>query len=263
MTSSRPGGIRAARFYAGRPFAFALVLRCAPAARAAFVAVFALLSASGLAGCGGAGPSLSTLPPPGATPDPRFLRGALDDLGTAERDSFLVRRLRASGLTPVVERRFVLGSGAVVAFVPGRHPGRGRERVVVATASVTAAAALLEEARLMNARAAFTVAPERTVMVAFLPPGSGAAGLAAVLDAPLWTRPLTVAALVAGAGSTGAAYEAVGAARGVPVQLVAAPAGEPAETQGDVTEALALAVALRASIDAAANGAPAAPDVED
>jgi hypothetical protein len=212
-----------------------------------------LVLAAGLAGCGGTGPPLPTLPPPGATPSADDLDDALDHLGTAERDSFLVRRLYEYGLTPAFEGRFLLGSGAAVAFVPGRHPAHGRELVVAAAplSSAPAAAALLEEARLLSARAAFTVEPERTVLVAFLPPGAGAPGLAAVLDAPLWTRPLTVAALVMGADENGAAYEAIGAERGVPVRRVTAAAG----SQDDVAEALALARTLREALEIAANGA--------
>ena len=237
----------------GPPF---FPMRRLPPAPLALVGIAAIL----LAACGGTGPPLPAPPPPGATPSAGALRDALADMARADRDSLLARRLYVYGLTPAFEGRFRLASGPVVAFVPGRHPVRGRELVVAAAEVGTpGAAALLEEARLLSASAAFTVAPERTVLVAFLPPGAGARGLAAVLDAPVWTRPLTVAALVVGSRTGAEAFEAVGAARGVPVQVVAAPA----PGQEPVAEALALAAAFRTALAAAADGAPASPDVRE
>ena len=221
-------------------------------------AVSVALLAGLLVACGGTGPPLPAVPPPDLLPSAGALRGALAAMAGADRDSLLALRLYAYGLTPPFGDRFRLASGPVVAFIPGRHPTRRRELVVAAAEAGTAgAAALLEEARLVNARAAFSAAPERTVLVAFLPPGSGARGLAAVLDAPVWTRPLTVAALVVDGRAPVEAYEAVGAERGVPVQVVTPPEQE---EQRAVAEALALAAPLRAAL-AAATSAPDAPDV--
>ena len=215
-----------------------------------------------LGACGGTGPPLPPLPPlppPGAEPETDDLRDALDALDEADRDSFLIARLRGGGLTPAFGGHFRLASGAVVAFVPGRHPARGRELVVAAAPSGPPAAALLEEARLLSARAAFGSAPERTVLVAFLPPRSGPQGLAAVLDAPLWTDSLTVTVLVAGVDEGGPGYEAVAVARGVPIRLLPTPG---VAVPKDEVVALALARTVREAVNAAANGAPAAPDAQ-
>ncbi|MDX1419993.1 MAG: hypothetical protein R3181_08510 [Rubricoccaceae bacterium] len=217
----------------------------------------ALACALALAACSGVG-GPAGLPSADRPPAAGDLRDVLDDLARPDADSLLAERLFDARLTPVYGSRFRLAGGSLAAFVPGRHPVRGRELVVVAAVvGAPGAAALLEEVRRLNRRAAYTVAPERTVLAAFLPRGGGPQSLASVLDAPIWVRSLLVGAVVVGDGGAAGAYEAVGVEREVPVVVLAVPG----TGQRPVDEALALASALRPALAAAANGAPASPDV--
>src|SRR5690606_13807178 len=71
-------------------------------------------------------------------------------------------------------------------FIPGRHPTRSDELVVVgAEIGTPGGAALLEAARLVAVRATYAARPERTVLVALWPRGATVPGLAAPRRAPL------------------------------------------------------------------------------
>jgi len=222
---------------------------------AAPLALVALLL---VAACGGGAGRLPAVADPDLLPVARDLRDLLGDMD--EGDSVYARRRRPAGLPPAVEGRFRRASGAVVAFIPGRHPSRSGELVLaVAPMGTPAAAVLLEEARLLSARAAYAVTPVRTVLVGFLPPGGGSGALGAVLDAPVWTLQRMVGVIVVGGDVAGGAYEAEGAARGVSVEVVVAPGA----AGGPVEQALALAGPLRAALMAWASPESEGPAPSD
>lgn len=114
----------------------------------------------------------------------------LDAASTPDaRRAVLVALLAEAGLTPIAGTRFEAGD-LVAGFVPGRRASRRDTLVVVTTAADgPAAAALVEAARLMVARAdSHGDTPERSVLVALWPAGaSRAEGLAAVRAFPLWS----------------------------------------------------------------------------
>ncbi|NNF58899.1 MAG: hypothetical protein HKN04_11740 [Rhodothermaceae bacterium] len=200
-----------------------------------------------LIGCSGSNPSQATLSLDAAhEPSPVQVRETLRRLATARPDSFLVTRVRQGGLTPTFGTRFRLASGAVAAFIPGRHPVRGQELVmVVARGEGVPGAALIATARILAARAGRSLSPERTVLVVFLPPPAQGDALTALFAAPPWTRDHVAAMLLIEPDEVMAGRaEARAAEQGWALQFIE----ETSEPQGDVSAVLALA---RATVHAA------------
>ncbi len=233
------------------------------------------LAAAGAAGCAASTAPPLPLEPPGAVPapDPERLRDALDVLAPAVAgrgsgvapDSFLAAALRASGLTPPGERRFRFGApeGAriAVALVPGGHPSRRDSLVVAVAAGGVAQAALLEAAHLLNARAAYTQVPGRSVLVAFVPAGGaeqGGAALARVLALPLWASSAVGHVVWVGEGA-GAAQAAAGE-RGLRFTAAVSERAPGGGSRDDVAAATSLALAAYEAIRVAARP-PARPIV--
>ncbi len=149
------------------------------------------------AGCGG-GQALTVLPQSAeVAPSPRRLAESLRRMTGAAPDAFVVLRMQRAGLTPAFGSRFRLASGPIAGFIPGRHPTRSDELVVVgAEIGTPGGAALLEAARLVAVRATYAARPERTVLVALWPRGATVPGLAATLRAPLWSSDAVAGAWV-------------------------------------------------------------------
>lgn len=117
----------------------------------------------------------------------------LDDwsgLDAPGRRAVAVRLLAESDVTALTRDRYTLEAPTATApvlvggFIPGRVPGRRAELVVVGTAlGGRAASALLDAAMALAAQARYGQEPERSVLVAFWPRGSGPRD---VLALPIW-----------------------------------------------------------------------------
>ena len=208
---------------------------------------FALFSALlFITGCSGASPSRAALLSDAADePSPVQVRETLRRLAAARPDSFLVTRVRQGGLTPTFGTRFRLGSGAVAAFIPGRHPVRGQELVmVVARGEGVSGAALVATARILAARAGRSLSPERTVLVVFLPPLLESEALASLFSTPPWARDHVARMVVIEPGENMASHaEASAAEQGWVLRFIE----ETDASQGDVGTVLAL---VRATVNA-------------
>lgn len=197
-------------------------------------------------GCGGSG-GLTTPIPSGADTDvsERRLRESIRRAGRS--DSMLALTLSARGLTPVFGRRFQLGPGRLAGFIPGHYPGRAGELIVVgAERGTLGTAALLEAARVITARAAFSSQPHRTILVAFWP--SGSEGLRQVLQAPVWDSSAVHSVWVVAGDSLQlqAQVQQLGVAGGV--------IGDAASGNSGFEDALQLTTAILDRLDREANG---------
>lgn len=182
-----------------------------------------------------------------------------DSSRAVERTLYAARRMEAAGLMPARDPSFLVrmrGTAAapsvldpaqahVLGYVAGRHPSHYDELVLVAADlnSVSAAAAL-EVARELAARARFTQTPERTVLFAlWSPPRIGALGLADFLANPTWALASVTRALLVTADSSAAAESReLLDARGIPFETVAVDDQSVTvqETSPDVLEARTL-----------------------
>lgn len=133
--------------------------------------------------------------------------------GAPAPDSFAVAALRAAGLTPPFERRFLVRADppVVAGFVAGGHPAHRDTLVVALGLGPDGGAALLEAARLLSARSAYVPDPPRTVLagVVFTARGGAPATDAVtattdLLGLPLWSSDAVVALVVVGPGAAGA-----------------------------------------------------------
>ena len=184
-------------------------------------ALSALLGSLVLSGCiGGAEPLPSVRPGVALSPDAERLADWSDELddaeNDAEREAVMERALRGAGVAPLADRRVPGGVGrfrlgaSLAGWIPGRRPvHRDSLVVVVAPRDGQADLALVEAARLLSARGAYTQTPERSVLVVL--------GDDAAPATRLWDRSLVVATLGAGPGPDSLA--------GVRVERV--PLGEP------------------------------------
>ena len=184
---------------------------------------FVLIPLLGIGGCAATQPD-RTLGPPSdfTTPSPEEIDEALALISRRATDSLLVDELRTGGLTPIVADRFRLYSGAIAAFIPGRHPLRKNELVIaVAQQGKPEAAVLMAVARLFVMRAERQgTSPERTIVVAFLPSGSVSARLADVVKAPLWSSSAKAGLVSIGSETVRDAAGEYATTLGIPVQLV-------------------------------------------
>jgi hypothetical protein len=185
-----------------------------------------------------------------------------DSALAARRTLYAVRRMRAAGLMPAREPSFLVRQSTprsridgpasletsadpaqahVLGYVTGRHPSHYDELVLVAAdLNAPGAAAVLETARALAARARYTQTPERSVLFAlWAPPRTGALGLSDFLANPTWALPNVVRALLVTTEPASVAESLrVLRARGIPVdvvtvedQSVAAQGGQPEAEQ--------------------------------
>ena len=168
--------------------------------------LFALATLVWAGGCfGGGDPLPSALPEAAVVPDAR----RLDDLAeeraeattAAERLSLAAAALRASGVAPLADARVPGASGQYIVgregttlagWIAGRIPLRSDSLVVVsAPRDGLADLALIEAARMVAARGAYTQTPARTILFV----------LGDDIDAPLqlWSRSQIAAVLRADA----------------------------------------------------------------
>lgn len=157
-----------------------------------------------LVGCIGGGEPLPVRPPsaPVEADTDRLdgLAEALDEAETeAEREAVLSAGLRSAGVAPVADARVPGGVetfrvGSVLAgWIVGRHPvQRDSLVVVVAPRDGRSELALIEAARLLVARSAYTQTPERSVLLVI---GDDAAPVLR-----FWNRTLVVGSVRVGEG---------------------------------------------------------------
>jgi hypothetical protein len=174
-------------------------------------ALFVWAAAGLVAGCA---PPAAPLPavPPGVPAEPDRERVTQLESGLrqgAAPDSIAAAAMRAAGLTPPFERRFVLDAAAgrlVAGLIPGGHPSHRDSLVVALALGPRAGAALLEAARLMAERSAYHAGPARSLMVA-LPIASGGVGgdatsaVARTLGIPVWDAASVLSVVVVGSGA--------------------------------------------------------------
>jgi hypothetical protein len=134
--------------------------------------------------------------------------------------------MRAAGLTPPFERRFILdgGPGPLVAgLIPGGNPAFRDSLVVAIALGPAAGAALLEAGRWIAERAAYQPGPARTLMVALVfsdrsLDNDATAAMTRTLSLPLWDPSAVARVVMVGAGGAGA--EGAAAQRDLPFSTV-------------------------------------------
>lgn len=118
-----------------------------------------------------------------------------DSAQVGRRVIYAADQMRAAGLMPVFASSFFLTGAAtdpagahVLGYVPGRNPNYADTLVVVAAdVDRPGAAAALETARRLALEALDTQVPAHTVLIAlWVPPRTGAQGLADYLAHPTW-----------------------------------------------------------------------------
>jgi hypothetical protein len=209
---------------------------------------------------GGCAPPAAPLPAvaPGVAPvaDAAGLAALESALASSGRpDSIAAAALRAAGLTPPFERRFVLDAGGralVAGLVPGGVPGLRDSLVVAIALGPAAGAALLEAARWVAERAAYQPGPARTLMVALVTSNGSietdaTSALTRTLSTPLWDAGRVSTIVMVGPASEAAA----GAARERSVSLRSVDHTTPGELALETYAAL---------LDATAGRQPVPPD---
>ena len=163
-------------------------------------------------GCVGPGAAVTT--GPDAAPSERLVAATADSLARAaappDRRALAERLLRRFGVTPFADMgrsaanpRYAVDAGGrarsplVGGLLPGRDPTARPELVIVGTALDGPDVGLvLEAARVIAERSEWTVAPERTVMVALW---RGPDGVRDAIASGVWPRDNVRAVLVVGA----------------------------------------------------------------
>jgi hypothetical protein len=177
------------------------------------------VAVAGLAG--GCAPPAAPLPAvaPGVAPQPDAARLSAIENGLARGgrpDSIAAAAMRASGLTPPFERRFVLnpaGGPVVSGLIPGGGPGLRDSLAVAIAISPAAGAALLEAARWITERAVYQHDPARSVMIAIVVTdgaleSDAVSAIARTLSAPLWDPAHVSGLVIIGPGAARAAVAA-------------------------------------------------------
>ena len=156
-----------------------------------------------LAACTGSGPVATT--GPDAVPSGALLAAVTDSLAEAARRPEVARRaMIRAGITPLgdfgrpdsLNPQFLLGD-RVAGLIPGRHPLARPDLVIVASGlDDPATPAVLEAMRVLVERSMWTIAPERTVLVALWPAGRAEEAL----RTEVWPRENVRAVLLVGEG---------------------------------------------------------------